>query len=220
MSLIHDIIKIKYINLGYLPNYPYHMISDREMFDAFIDLSSNEDSSDSSNLENVSTSTPHFFEDYYSNPFGPEDFYTPASNLDPVSLSEAYYKLRDYIESCSGESSPFKIIVTYDSLYHVLDVLNEYYSSNAYVIVIDEFQSNNYIELSMVSDYCIQEDHHFTDDFIFFIIGAVNKVSFVPVGKPILPYPTSSSTELNNCFLIKRELCTVNCNFLTFKNSN
>ena len=50
-------------------------------------------------------------------------------------------QLRSYIESCSGESSPFKIIVTYDSLHHVLDVLNEYYSSNSYCIVVDEFQS-------------------------------------------------------------------------------
>ena len=33
---IHDIIKIQYINEGYLPNYPYHMITDKEMFDAFL----------------------------------------------------------------------------------------------------------------------------------------------------------------------------------------
>lgn len=78
--------------------------------------------------------------------------------------------------------------------------------NNDWKYVTDEFQFNNYIELSMVSDYCIQEGHHFTDDFILFIIGAINKESFVPVGKPILPYPTSSSTELNNIYLIKREL--------------
>ena len=69
-------------------------------------------------------------------------------NLDKLEKSEKkeYLKpikdqLRDYIESCSGNSSPFKIIVTYDSLHHVLDVLNEYYSSSSYVIVVDEFQS-------------------------------------------------------------------------------
>ena len=50
-------------------------------------------------------------------------------------------QLRDYIESCDSQDSPFKIIVTYDSLHHVLDVLNEYYSSNSYVVVVDEFQS-------------------------------------------------------------------------------
>lgn len=36
MSFIHDIIKRQYVYEGYLPNYPYHLISDKEMFDAFI----------------------------------------------------------------------------------------------------------------------------------------------------------------------------------------
>lgn len=34
--MIHDIIKIRYVREGYLPNYPYHLISDEEMFRAFI----------------------------------------------------------------------------------------------------------------------------------------------------------------------------------------
>lgn len=38
MSFIHDVIKIQYTREGYLPNYPYHMISDEEMCDAFIKL--------------------------------------------------------------------------------------------------------------------------------------------------------------------------------------
>lgn len=33
--LTHDIIKIRYVIEGYLPDYPYHLISDDEMFDAF-----------------------------------------------------------------------------------------------------------------------------------------------------------------------------------------
>lgn len=32
----HNIIKIKFVREGYLPNYPYHMISDEEMCDAFL----------------------------------------------------------------------------------------------------------------------------------------------------------------------------------------
>lgn len=32
---IHDTIKIKYIREGFLPDYPYHLISDEEMFKAF-----------------------------------------------------------------------------------------------------------------------------------------------------------------------------------------
>lgn len=35
-NFIHDVIKILFIHEGYLPNYPYHLISDKEMFDAFI----------------------------------------------------------------------------------------------------------------------------------------------------------------------------------------
>lgn len=35
-NLLHDLIKIKYVNEGYLPNTPYHQISDNEMLNAFI----------------------------------------------------------------------------------------------------------------------------------------------------------------------------------------
>ena len=33
---IHDLLKIKYVREGFLPDYPYHLISDEEMFEAFI----------------------------------------------------------------------------------------------------------------------------------------------------------------------------------------
>jgi len=56
-------------------------------------------------------------------------------------LSTIKDQLRGYINSCNPVNNPFKIIVTYDSLHHVLDVLNEYYSSSSYAIVVDEFQS-------------------------------------------------------------------------------
>jgi hypothetical protein len=36
MSIIHDAIKIHLSRLGYLPDTPYHLISDEEMCDAFI----------------------------------------------------------------------------------------------------------------------------------------------------------------------------------------
>lgn len=39
--LVHDVVKIKYSDEGYLPYYPYHMISDEEMIDAFIFNDSN-----------------------------------------------------------------------------------------------------------------------------------------------------------------------------------
>lgn len=34
--LLHDLIKIKYSQEGWLPNYPPHLISDEEMIDAFL----------------------------------------------------------------------------------------------------------------------------------------------------------------------------------------
>lgn len=34
--MIHDIIKINYVREGFLPDYPPHLISDKEMLDAFI----------------------------------------------------------------------------------------------------------------------------------------------------------------------------------------
>lgn len=36
MTFIHDLIKIRFVEEGYLQNYPPHLISDEEMCDAFI----------------------------------------------------------------------------------------------------------------------------------------------------------------------------------------
>lgn len=38
MSLVHNNIKMRLVREGYLPNYPYHMISDEEMCDAFLHM--------------------------------------------------------------------------------------------------------------------------------------------------------------------------------------
>lgn len=35
--LINDLVKIRLVDMGYLPNYPYHLISDNEMCKAFMD---------------------------------------------------------------------------------------------------------------------------------------------------------------------------------------
>jgi hypothetical protein len=90
MSLTHDIIKIKYSKLGYLPSYPYHLISDEEMFNAFINLTNEESDAD------------RFFEDNYPNPFAEQDLIYKKLNpqgevISEVSLSGEYTKLKDYI---------------------------------------------------------------------------------------------------------------------------
>ena len=66
-------------------------------------------------------------------------------------LSKIKDQLRSYINSCNPSNNPFKIIVTYDSLHHVLDVLSEYYQSNSYAVVVDEFQSI-FIDASFKAD--------------------------------------------------------------------
>lgn len=43
MSLfIHQVLKIQYVRLGYLPNYPYHLISDVELFNSFLNIDKQE----------------------------------------------------------------------------------------------------------------------------------------------------------------------------------
>lgn len=79
-------------------------------------------------------------------------------------------------------------------------------NSDDWSYVTDEFLSNNNIESSRLLGYCVQENHHFTDDFMLFLVGAIAKQSFVPIGKPILPYPTKLTTKWNNCYLVKKEL--------------
>ena len=50
-------------------------------------------------------------------------------------------QLREYVEYCKNNNLPFKIIVTYDSLYHILNVLSEFYRSSEFYCIVDEFQS-------------------------------------------------------------------------------
>jgi len=50
--------------------------------------------------------------------------------------------LTNYLKECSKSNEPFKIIVTYDSLHHILDVFKSYgIDPKSYAIVVDEFQS-------------------------------------------------------------------------------
>lgn len=78
--------------------------------------------------------------------------------------------------------------------------------NNDWSYITDKFQFNSYIDLSMVKDYFAKESHNFTDEFILFIISVICRDTFVAIGKPILPYPPRSTTEWDNCYLIKREM--------------
>lgn len=94
--LVHDIIKIKYVQLGYLKkNYPYHMISDEEMFSAFIDYGAEDEGA-------LIDPAVRYFDDVYPNPFAEEDYIYKKTNskgevIEEISLSGEYTRLKNYI---------------------------------------------------------------------------------------------------------------------------
>lgn len=99
--LVHDIIKIKYVSLGYFTkNYPYHLISDEEMFNAFIDLGTGFTS-------NLIDPDVRFFEAYYPNPYTLDDYYIKTNSegeeIERIPLSGEYDKLKAYIISSINE---------------------------------------------------------------------------------------------------------------------
>ena len=99
--LVHDIIKIKYVKLGYIKkNYPYHLISDEEMFNAFIDLGTGFKSS-------LIDPDVRFFDMYYPNPFNEGDVYKKTNAAGDVvaviDIYAEYGRLKDYIVSCIND---------------------------------------------------------------------------------------------------------------------
>ncbi len=101
---VHDLIKMKLVKRGYLPNYPYHLISDEEMCDAF--LKYNPDNSDSDWDEFKNSDELCYFKDYY--PLLDESFEDEYRNLVTniayflnilKSTNEDSYKLPDWVYS-------------------------------------------------------------------------------------------------------------------------
>lgn len=96
MSLTHDIIKMKYIEEGYLPNYPFHMISDAEMCDAF--LKANPTGSQPGLYEADDTALSYFLDTY------------PCNWSSDATISASYAKLIDsilwHIEQLKASKSP------------------------------------------------------------------------------------------------------------------
>lgn len=69
--LVKDTIKIRYVNDGYLPNYPYHMIADKEMINGF-----------------MATDGAGFFRDYYPCMINEAEF---LKSYNQLKLSIMYY---------------------------------------------------------------------------------------------------------------------------------
>jgi len=125
-------------------------------------------------------------------------------NLDKVadSAKEEYLKqikdnLRSYIKSTGiSKENPFKIIVTYDSLHHVLNVLNDYYPSSSYAIVVDEFQSifmdasfKATVELDFVNDLqgCTNVLYLSATPMLEKYLGMIDEFKDLPMYKFIWP---------------------------------
>ena len=86
MSLIHDAIKIKYIELGYLPDTPYHLISDAEMCDAFL----HRDTEGYSVFDKTSQST------LYNNDIKVSGYFVDTYNLDLMKDCNHYTLMQQY----------------------------------------------------------------------------------------------------------------------------
>lgn len=61
---VHDIVKIKLSNAGYLPNYPYHLISDIEMCNAFLPYEY-DDADPYAGYDECMEAPINYFRDYY-----------------------------------------------------------------------------------------------------------------------------------------------------------
>lgn len=83
--MIHDLIKIKYVSEGYMQDWPYHLLSDEEMFNAFL---------------NIDETETDFFHDYY--PLQSDSYlveYTELINFMRVEIGKylsAKSQLQDY----------------------------------------------------------------------------------------------------------------------------
>ena len=66
MTFIHDLIKIRYTEEGYLPSYPPHLIADDEMCDAFIRYPQDDTKTEDELWEEfLADTTPSWFKDNY-----------------------------------------------------------------------------------------------------------------------------------------------------------
>ena len=144
--LVHDIIKIKYVKMGFIQkNYPYHLISDEEMFNAFIDL-------DTGFTSSVLDPSVHFFDIYYPNPFSNSD-----SSFKPY--SDAYNDLTEDIK---------RYIRSYLTHYEESDASDYQIPDWVYTYMLGEviYQQSEYLDIQDTLDLlgCANIDNKFTQE--------------------------------------------------------
>ena len=110
---IHDVIKIKFSRDGYLPNLPYHLISDEEMCNAFITLPESVDSYITEDyfgptIEDTKTTIdwfhaymndehPMFFKDNY--PLIDDEIQTPYKTL----VNRIFYEIQEFKKNVNDD---------------------------------------------------------------------------------------------------------------------
>jgi hypothetical protein len=145
-------------------NYPYHLISDEEMFNAFIDLGTG--------FESILIDPDvRFFDINYPNPFAKDDYIYQRTNtkgeiISEVSLNDVYNALKDNIKyyildylKYSGTSDALKVDVKTGKLVHRIP-------DWVYTYMLGEvvYQNSEYLDIQDTLDLlgCYNIDNIFT----------------------------------------------------------
>lgn len=177
--LAHDLIKIKYVDLGYLTkNYPYHLISDEEMFNAFIDLGNEEFNRKTTIID----PDVRFFDRYYPNPFSEDDYYdkwnSDGERIMHVNLYDEYNKLKNYIVSSINDY--LKYYGTPEESKHL--VPNWVYT---YMMGEVVYQESDYLDIqdTLALLNCSNTDNEFTKNAcIACYVTSMNYISALTTG--------------------------------------
>lgn len=102
---VHDLIKIKLSNEGYLPDYPPHLISDQEMCEAFLPYEYNSEDP-TSGYDDSMSATLNFFRDTYPLPHNEllDEYKTLVADIayylnELETSNDAEYRLPDWVYS-------------------------------------------------------------------------------------------------------------------------
>lgn len=134
MKTLYNTIKIKYSRLGYLPDYPPHLISDEEMFDVFLPFKTVQNAHNEINEKELCV-----FKDFYPNILGEMD-----EKYNELIDNIAYHinivktknrddlKLPDWIYTYMLGEALSPTTSTYNDLQSVYDLLNIKMESDSY----------------------------------------------------------------------------------------
>lgn len=136
----HDIIKIKYVNEGYLPNYPYHLISDEEMLDAFLTYPNYEFRTDDEIDKNIELSDDEKWRRF-------------TNGTEPCYFRDHYPLYADY--GCGEPEALIEEELYRDLVEHIVKLIEEFKQSKDDVVDLPDWVYSYMIgsTLGIKSDY-------------------------------------------------------------------